>query len=673
MISIPKKDKKFSQTNLSDTTGNIWYTKNINFDETGYLKLSSRAVSIASKEDYSNMGYPMSIGRYDTTGKAYIVTSNNTDNAFDIDILNGTLVVSGNSTTGGNRPTGSINNRGTWWQNRWYVTTNTGMNYNSSGTWTVALTSTFTTGYPHPLEVFRSRTTLCVGDKNVLRQYDTSHSAGTSLTLPTDYNINCLAYCGEKMGIGTKIDSSISGQNQEAIFATWDGLQTSANSIYPVGSDMIISVKAYKSSWVILTRNGKLLYFNGGGFDTLATLPFFFKKYIIPIDSMFGDVMTVEGDLIYINCPADISYFGVKQERFLQNFNGGILCYDPKVGLYHRYSPSFSKVSAISVSSVNTTSDILTSISGTIPDTGNPILYTANTSSVIGGLTVGTVYYVIKHTSTTFSLATTKQNASDGVKIDLTSNTTGTFWGLALTDYGTSQTIYSLGLATFGGQGFNFNHLIFGTYGYNPSAVAKENICVTVPQFSNRGYFVTPRIESSQVDDHAQLLYLKYKPLKTQDSIIIKHKSNDVIGLPVSTFQLGISCTWTSSTTLTTTADLSEAYTYLQTSGNEAECEIIWGAGAGQMPQISSIGYSGGTYTITLAEEVEGVSSSNQCGIIIDNWKKFQTITSSDSNGWIQIPIARTSKWHKFKIELRGVETTVEELQVISKTNTPSN
>jgi hypothetical protein len=670
MILIPNKDKKFSQTNLSDTSGNIWYTKNINFDETGYMQLSSRAVSLYSAEEGTYFSYPLSIGRYDTTGKAYVVTAGATDHTYDIDLTNGAVTVNGDNTTGGNRPTGSNNNRGVWWQNKWHVTYNTGMVTNSSGTWADTGIS-LTTGYPHPLEVFKTRATLCVGNKNVVKQYTTAYAGSTSdLTLPSDYNVIGLAHSGEKMGIATRIDSSIIGQSQEAIFATWDGLQGSANAVYPVGSNAILGIKAYKSSWVILTKNGKLLYFNGGGFDTLATLPYFFKK-LYPTDELYGDILHVEGDLIYINVSGDLGYYGYKQERFLQNYNGGILCYDPKIGLYHRYSPSISKIYAISVSSVDTSSDIMTA-SGTIPSTGNPALYTYNTSSVIGGLTVGKLYYIIKHTSTTFSLATTYQNAIDGVKIDLTSSTTGTFLGLAVTDYGASQGVYGLSLTNWGGQGFNFDHLVFGGNYYNVSESPKEILNITVPMFPNRGYFVTPKIESSQVDDNAQALYIKYKELKDSDSIIIKHKSKDVIGLPVSIFQRGLTFNWTSSTTGTTTADLSEAYTYMQDSNNSCEMEIIHGAGAGQMPQISSIEYSGGTYTITLSEAVEGVSSGNQCGIIIDNWKVFRTITSADSNGWVQIPIARTSKWHKFKVELRGVKTTIEELQVVNKVNTPS-
>lgn len=197
-------------------------------------------------------------------------------------------------------------------------------------------------------------------------------------------------------------------------------------------------------------------------------------------------------------------------------------------------------------------------------------------------------------------------------------------------------------------------------------------MCITVPQFSNRGYFITPKLESQGIEDISQSLYIKYKPLKPSDSIIIKYKNKDILGLPVTTPQRTIYSTWTSSTTLTTTGDISEAYAYLQTSGNECECEILNGAGAGQFPQITSITLSTGTYTITVSETVDGVVSGNMCNILIDNWKVFKTVNSGDSENWIQAPISRSSKWHKYKIELRGVETTIEELQVVNKVQIPA-
>lgn len=672
-ILIPQKNKKFSQTNLSDLSGNIWYTKNINFDENGYLKLSSRSVSILSPDEDSDFSFPVSLGRKDLNGGVYVVTGETNKHTFTLGISGSGINISDDG-VGATVPVGSTNNRGIWWQNKWHVTTQTGMKANTAGTWaTVLADASLTTAFPHPLEVFKSRTTLCVGNANVVKQYTTGYSASTAdLTLPSDYTVIGLAYSNDLMGIATQTSNTLPGQNQEALFFTWDGLQTSANKGYPVGSDAILSVKPYKASWVLLTRNGKLLYFNGGGFDTLATLPFFFKKYNVDASSIWGDVISVQGDLIYLNLPADINYFGIKQERFMQNFIGGILCYDPKIGLYHRYSPSISKLSAIQVSGVDTTGDILTASSGSLPATGNPIMYTSDPSVLIGGLVVGTVYYIIRHTSTTFSLATTPANAIAGIKIDLTSSASATFVGLTLVDYGSSKATETNAVITMGNQDYDYDHLMFGGYYENVSLTPKPNICITIPQFSNRGYFVTPKLESSDIEDIAQNLWIKYMPLKTQDSIIVKHKQKNHIGFPSSTPQRGLTASWVSSTVLTTTADISEIYAYLQTPLNECECEITSGAGAGQMPQILSITLNAGTYTITLNEAVEGVANGNLCNIIIDNWKLYDTITSADSENYKQIPIAKTSKWHEFKIELRGVGVTVEELQFVNKNEKPA-
>ena len=71
-----------------------------------------------------------------------------------------------------------------------------------------------------------------------------------------------------------------------------------------------------------------------------------------------------------------------------------------------------------------------------------------------------------------------------------------------------------------------------------------------------------------------------------------------------------------------------------------------------------------GTYTITLAEEAEGVSADDVCDILIDNWKEYAVITAdSDENdeGALDVAIGTASKWHKFKVVLSGVDTKVEE------------
>ena len=113
--------------------------------------------------------------------------------------------------------------------------------------------------------------------------------------------------------------------------------------------------------------------------------------------------------------------------------------------------------------------------------------------------------------------------------------------------------------------------------------------------------------------------------------------------------------------------------TYLDAdTSHECEVEIISGAGGGQMAQISSITYNAGTYTITLAEAMDGVASGYKSDIIIDNWKVLKNdkdesyISSSNTRGWEEFPIATPSKWTMFKVEFRGSETTLEELSIPS-------
>lgn len=118
--------------------------------------------------------------------------------------------------------------------------------------------------------------------------------------------------------------------------------------------------------------------------------------------------------------------------------------------------------------------------------------------------------------------------------------------------------------------------------------------------------------------------------------------------------------------------DFSEAYTYLQTTGNEIECEIINGAGAGQLSKVSSITLDTGIYTINLTDSIEGVAVSNVSNVILDNWKTLGTITSSDLLGYKEFPIEIPTKWVKIKNIVKGTNIIIEETQVINQPQTQS-
>lgn len=672
-FKIPQADKKFSQPNTSDLEGNIFYSRNVSFDENGYVRLSNRAVTIGSEEDDSNLDIPIAFGR--KTAGAWNVVS--PDEPLDMTISETALSVVLDSDSG--TPDGTFNAGGRWWQNRWYATGPTGVFYKVGTAWTdpgLALTA----GVPHPLEVFRNRNTLCAGNGNVVKQYTTAHAASVDLTIPSGFEVVGMAHSGNKMGIITRISSTEAGQNQEAYFFVWDGASTSAGTGYPIGADSIYAITAYKGSWMLLSRTGELLFWNGGGFERKAALPFYFRRRMYwgtAYDrQIYGDALQVEGDLIYINVNAQLAPFG-KSEEYLYNCPTGVLCYDPNVGLYHRYSPSVSRASLVLVTSanINATLNKFTKTGGTLPATGNPMKYVSSITTPIAGLEVGTVYYIIKHTATEFSLALTKQDALDGNKIDVTGTGASNNYFLAIdvVDFGATRAKRTGCVSLVGIGNYVADHLVFGGEYYDTDSFTEYGtICMTVQGFENRGYIVSPRITSNEVDDDWQNVFIKYRKLKAGEKIIVKQKVKDVFGLPITTPQDALHCAWTSDTVFTTMADLGDVKTYVDADG-ECEVEVISGAGAGVLAQIESITENAGTYTVTLAEAVEGAGSGKKCDILIDSWEKKGEITSDDVDGFKAIPLGDSWKSQQLKIEMRGVEVTIEEIAGTSETRTPLN
>ena len=667
-IKIPQQGK-FAQPNTSDLFGNLWYTRNMNFDEAGYAKLSSRTISFKNEKDDSNFNLPISFGR--DNNEFHIVT---TDKAYDLNVTENdfSIVIDGNS----NSPTLSFDSWGKWFQNRWHASTATKIWYTTGGAWTDTGAS-LTTGKVHALETFKNKNSLAVSNGNTVQLLSTAYATTVTLTIPADFEIVGLSYSNAQMGIITMLSDTIAGQNQEAFFFIWDGANTAAGRGYPMGTDSILAITPYKSSWVILTRTGELKYFNGGGFEALATLPFSVVNTTWGDSQnriIIGDGMITEGDKIYINVGNDYDPFGRKGEYYVQNNPAGVWCYDPNVGLYHRYSPSISPAYQIAVTSVNTGTDVLT-CTGTLPATGNPIKCVDSASTPIGGVSIGKIYYIIKLTATTFSLAETRELALANVKINLTSSTTAKFTAIDVLDFGCQKA------RRIGGIGFvdirkeMADHILFGSEitDFN-SSTDYDNLCITIPRFENRGCIITAKVVSQELLDNNQKVYVKYRPLDTTDSIVVKYKEMDILGVPTSTPQWtsATNCTWVSDNEFTTTADLSEIESFINDSSGECEVEIIDGAGAGQTAQISSIATDGTNYSVVLSETIIGATSSYTCNVSINNWKLLKTIdgassiTSADTEGYKEFPIATSSKWILIKVELRGSETCMEEVDLIS-------
>lgn len=677
MIKLPIQNQ-WQQPNNSDKLGSISFSKNINLDEEGYVKLSNR--TFQSYDVNPNGNFDRLFGVSKISASTYL-SAHGTGKAF-----NGSVSAIDNTWTendGTSNPTVTVFSDAVWFQNAWHVSTDTAVlsrpaTGGESQIWTSRITG-LTGSTLHHLSVFEDDQTLVVTNGNVAKQYNTSYSNTTDLTIPSDYTICGIAYNNGNMGIITRFATNgTSAQTGGAQFFLWNGTTTGAQNAVNLNSDSGVDVAPYKDSFAVLTRTGELLYWNGGGFTRLAAFPFYYKPQtwgdpfvVSRIDSWN---MHVDGDLIYINTGTKLNSFGEHDEGYQTDLPSGVWCYDPAAGLYHRYTPSLSQGYVLTVTSanVNTSTDVLTVSAGapsqTIPATGNPVRLTSTTG--IGGLTKYKVYYLINLTSTTFQVAETYEKAMAGEYIDLTSATAGTnyFWMYDMSDYGQSFIDRSFEIGTAADVNQVTNNLVIGSDLQQVADLDKDAVVsFPVQGLENRGYFVTPKIFPSQVQDSFQKLVVKYRPLQTDDKIIIKSKENDLLGLPISSTGT-TGATWLAQNIISVTMDLSEAKTALD--GNyELELEVISGSGAGTMVQVESINTDDNlTYSITLKEDVRYASAGELCQFVIDAWKVQGEINADNSdNGYKNVTIEGiNSKWVQFKIELRGNETTIEELQIVN-------
>lgn len=667
---------RWTQPNNSDKFGSVWATKCINFDEEGYVKSSPRTIrvmsEVASEGGDADFGLPVALGRY-SNGNYQIMT---TDQAFNGSLDATTRTFSENTSSD---PTGTTDSHGCWFNSLWHASTNTAVlsksaSGGSGSAWTSRITG-LTGSKRHYMADFASERTLCVTNGNVIKQVDTSYATTniTQLTIPADYEAIGLAYNSGNLGIITALGDGTDGLNIEAKFYNWDGQSNSAKG-YGVGADACVAIVPYKSTFAILTRNGQLLYFNGGGLEQLAAFPFYYLNNIWGDFLNFisrGTSMWVEGDVIYINVGLELNNFGRKSEKVLPNCPSGVWCFDPKVGLYHRWAPSTSQARLTSVTSanVNTTTDVFTT-SDTVPATGGVARFTnfAAGGNGITPLIINQDYYVIKLTSTTFKLATTRANAIAGAAIDITAveaGSTATFWMYDLKDFSCT----SIGDGDAGGMAltgetsaFVYQDIIFGTSVYDTSLSKKDGLHVSVPYLENRSWLITPKLYSSEVKDNNQKIVIKFRPLGSNDSIVVKHRDRDVYGLPTvspNSYTSTEEFIWTSDMEGYTASDLSEAKTYIDR-GWKLEIEFTAGAGGGVCAQITEINYSSGTYSLVLEESVLGAAAGLKSHFVIWNWEVKKVITSADTSP-VEIPIGGVSSWEQFKIELRGYDVAIEE------------
>lgn len=682
MFTIPGQSgvKTDLETDVSQRA-NIFETKNMDFSQTGYAKvspslytfdefISGNQLGVASAITYYNDKY------YAVTDRSLVYFSNIGD------------AVTEDLTT--NRPITADNSDAVLWEGRMYVTETDDLHYLDGSTWTSGVKS-LNSGAPHPMCVIPYTNVLVVGNGSGCKSIDDdgSHTTLFDLTLPEEYTVLSVAAVRNTVYIGTAAEGGV-----KAKLFLWDNSDAVADNAYEVNADAILSVTPYNGGVALITSAGELLTFNGGSFKRLGVLPIYNSDSLwMDGRNMSGVVsgsqaivpvrhrgMVAKGDDIYINLDNGVSG-AVITPAYVAYQHFGVWKYQPDIGLYHHLSPRGSKIESdtILTSDVNTTDDEITVT--TAPETGTMCVYDDASGTAITGLTDNEEYYVIKVDDTTIQLATTVANAEAGTAVSLTgtgnSSQTLTFY----TAYDAGQIFSNRAVSGFSGPGalyFDPNGqstttkagrtLLVGNAVAQKGTTAKDVISA-ISDLPNVGWMSTQWIETSQVTDGWNSVSIFFKKLQYErDKIIVKYRTerkpeydewlkggserDDVAYFPV---------TWTSQTTFTTNDTIFDSAVVGE------EVTFTMGAGSGRTEHISSVSESGGTYTVTLKDSVPNVRNTNTARGIIQNWRRLGEVNGLYNGEYKTFTIGKQSPNLQIKIELQGVDTSLRKVKVDDK------
>lgn len=663
MITIPNQDTRvWRQSNASDLLGNIWVTKNITFDQQGYLTLSysPRAVIDQRTSNFNNVAAMIHNEDYDffvATWDAAFTVDNSPLSATPTEIA--TAGVPSTDTETGVDYIGGL----------MVVSQDTDVDYYNStaNTWTDT-NIVLTANGQHDVVLVLSLNALAIVNVNTIGLYANPITATpnliTTLTIPSDFEITKVVYHNQYLYIGTQ---NVVGT--KAAMYVWNGQGTAAQQAYQVDSNMIFSVCVHEDEVYALLGNGALMRFNGGGFDFADALPIYYTDMVLSDYTninMYKDIMRSNGYVMFIEFS--------NRENISNSLTcqpDGVWCYDKRVGLYHRYAGTNSLVSAqvIGTASVNTTTNQVTVASPAVP-TGTEVYYRANGGTAVGGLTDETKYYVIKIDATHIQLATTYANAIAGTPIDLTGtgNASQSFVFFPNVDFGAFYTNRPSAVLTIDLPSSNRQYgteLLYGAEIYRRDSSGDYGTLMTVsPSVQSRGYFIIPKVYSKDVTDNYNKVTMKWSPFTSElDKIIIKYRTVDDMRDIIDRNSNNWEITWTSTTTFTTTAPASQ---WAQAEVGD-EIEVLTGAAGGLLAHITAISVNAGTYTITIDETYADYTSGDMGDAVFRNWKKWKTISSTSSEAevnYISEHIGQEGQFLQLKVELRGIQTQIVELLV---------
>lgn len=681
MSKIPATDT-WVASQKGETFGDIIETRNIDLNSAGLLKLARKAMALFSYgtasdaligEDPAFQG--TTLGIITDTEYAYVVTPAGTFRAHLTDSYVPVL-----QAPASNSPTHGFDSDIVWFQGLPHVS---GGQYVSSlnlgfSTWAARVISGLSTTVPHPLCEVEHLASLAVGNGNTVKLYSAGYANTATLTLPSQYVVTTMRWRQNNIYVGTR---HIYGG--EAKMFIWDGSTASARGGgWGCGADWIYSLCEHDGVMTATVSTGHVRGFNGGGFTTIAAFPVAYTPFswasTNPSSYTVGKVANrgtaSAGDRLFINIDGSLNQgAGVYPGQYLPNQPSGLWELKTGSGLVHKASPNFKSRLRLPVAGVN--SSFITTTAHQAA-TGDPI-YVVPVG--ITGLMVGQVYYAIVASTTTMQLALSPADAYAGRYVVCS--------GTPSTDYIVVDRYEALGsdFVSYPGAVFAFGlavpsaffatEVLFGAGIYDSTlALYRATLC-SLGMGRNRGHFVTSKISIEASSTQAPVKNTQFEAFAAfveslnldTDQIVLKYRANRKFGLPSPLAFSGVGATWTSTTTFTVDSTLKD----VKSIAVGEEITVIKGEAAGYTCHVTAIENSTSLYTFTVDETMP--VSTGTFDFIADNWTKWPVAFTRSSLADLRTGFKTTldmlsGKWAEFKIELRGREVAIEEMQTV---NTP--
>ena len=352
MFRLPSIEKKFLQEGVSDISGNIWSSFNIDLEsKDGVLQVAPRILINTSSVAQANMGVPVGFA------KASIGANNNwycsSYKGTGDRIFVGTTVPSGPFVpdTATNTPGSAATQSGgvIAFQGRIFTPNGGSMRkLNDAGTAWTTLTA-FDVGGGSPMVVFNGRlyyaySSISIGSIDSSDAVSNPSGVPNTVAFATDIRnlpasiIKCFGATSSSMWIG----ASASEGEKGAVYQ-WNGSDVNVGAKYNINAQAPMAMVIKNDAPWIMDSNGSLQAFNGGSFAEKASLPVTQNQSLgnpMSITSrLFINAagMVVRGESIFMLVNNLISDTG---GTINENFPSGVWEYNEKFGLVHRGSVS---------------------------------------------------------------------------------------------------------------------------------------------------------------------------------------------------------------------------------------------------------------------------------------------------------------------------------------------